>query len=51
MLATASVTIWASTAWGYWSVGWLGNVSYLALFFKTLNDLLGEHALYRSPLS
>lgn len=34
-----------NSAWGYWSVGWLGNVSYLALFFKTLNDLLGEHAL------
>jgi Amino acid transporters len=38
-----------NSAWGYWSVGWLGNVSYLALFFKTLNDLLGEKAL--SPLS
>lgn len=38
-----------NSAWGYWSVGWLGNVSYLALFFKTLNDLLGEHAL--SPLT
>ena len=37
-----------NSAWGYWSVGWLGNVSYLALFFKTLNDLLGIHAL--SPL-
>ena len=37
-----------NSAWGYWSVGWLGNISYLALFFKTLNDLLGEHAL--SPL-
>ena len=37
-----------NSAWGYWSVGWLGNVSYLALFFKTLNDLLGEKAL--SPL-
>ncbi len=34
-----------NSAWGYWSVGWLGNVSYLALFFKTLNDLLGEQAL------
>lgn len=34
-----------NSAWGYWSVGWLGNISYLALFFKTLNDLLGEHAL------
>lgn len=34
-----------NSAWGYWSVGWLGNVSYLALFFKTLNDLLGERAL------
>ena len=38
-----------NSAWGYWSVGWLGNVSYLALFFKTLNDLLREHAL--SPLT
>ncbi len=38
-----------NSAWGYWSVGWLGNVSYLALFFKTLNDLLGEQAL--SPLT
>lgn len=37
-----------NSAWGYWSVGWLGNISYLALFFKTLNDLLGVHAL--SPL-
>ncbi len=37
-----------NSAWGYWSVGWLGNVSYLALFFKTLNDLLGVHAL--SPI-
>ena len=38
-----------NSAWGYWSVGWLGNVSYLALFFKTLNDLLGVHAL--SPIN
>ncbi len=38
-----------NSAWGYWSVGWLGNVSYLVLFFKTLNDLLGEYAL--SPLT
>lgn len=37
-----------SSAWGYWSVGWLGNISYLALFFKTLNDLLGVNAL--SPI-
>lgn len=37
-----------NSAWGYWSVGWLGNISYIALFFKTLNDLLGEHAL--SPI-
>ena len=37
-----------NSAWGYWSVGWLGNVSYLALFFKTLNDLLGVNAI--SPL-
>ena len=27
-----------NSAWGYWSVGWLGNVSYLALFFKTLKE-------------
>ena len=38
-----------NSAWGYWSLGWLGNISYLVLFFKTLNDLLGEHAL--SPLT
>lgn len=38
-----------NSAWGYWSVGWLGNVSYLALFFKTMNDLLEERAL--SPLT
>ncbi len=38
-----------NSAWGYWSVGWLGNVSYFALFFKTLNDLLGKNAL--SPLT
>lgn len=37
-----------NSAWGYWSVGWLGNISYFALFFKTLNDLLGEQAL--SPI-
>ncbi len=37
-----------NSAWGYWSVGWLGNISYLALFFKTLNDLLGKQAL--SPI-
>lgn len=34
-----------NSAWGYWSMGWLGNISYLLLFFKTLNDLLGEYAL------
>lgn len=34
-----------NSAWGYWCVSWLGNVSYFILFFKTLNDLLGEHAL------
>jgi arginine:ornithine antiporter/lysine permease len=34
-----------NAAWGYWSLGWLGNVSYLVLFFKTLNDLLGDKAL------
>ena len=38
-----------NSAWGYWSLGWLGNISYLVLFFKTLNDLLGEYAL--SPLT
>src|SRR5690554_6535660 len=38
-----------NSAWGYWYVGWLGNVSYLALFFKTMNDLLGEKAL--SPIA
>ncbi|MGC3978701.1 MAG: amino acid permease [Paludibacteraceae bacterium] len=38
-----------NSAWGYWSMGWLGNISYLLLFFKTLNDMLGEHALL--PLS
>ena len=38
-----------NSAWGYWSVGWLGNVSYLALIFKPLNALLGEKAL--SPLT
>lgn len=37
-----------NAAWGYWSLGWLGNVSYLVLFFKTLNDLLGDKAL--SPM-
>lgn len=34
-----------NAAWGYWSIGWLGNVGYLIMFFKTLNDLLGEYAL------
>ncbi|MDO5524331.1 MAG: basic amino acid/polyamine antiporter [Bacteroidia bacterium] len=38
-----------NSAWGYWSLGWLGNISYLVLFFKTLNDLLGAYAL--SPLT
>jgi arginine:ornithine antiporter/lysine permease len=38
-----------NSAWGYWSVGWLGNISYVALFFKTLNDLLGDRAL--SPMT
>lgn len=38
-----------NAAWGYWSLGWLGNISYFALFFKTLNDFLGVHAL--SPLT
>lgn len=38
-----------NSAWGYWSMGWLGNISYLLLFFKTLNDMLGEYAL--SPLT
>ena len=34
-----------NSAWGYWSLGWLGNISYFALFFKTLNDFLGPNAL------
>lgn len=34
-----------NSAWGYWSLGWLGNISYFALFFKTLNDFLGENSL------
>lgn len=34
-----------NSAWGYWSLGWLGNVSYFVMFFKTLNDFLGERAL------
>ena len=38
-----------NSAWGYWSMGWLGNISYLLLFFKTLNDILGENAL--SPIA
>lgn len=38
-----------NAAWGYWSMGWLGNISYLLLFFKTLNDLLGNNAL--SPIT
>lgn len=38
-----------NSAWGYWSLGWLGNISYFALFFKTLNDFLGPSAI--SPLT
>ena len=38
-----------NSAWGYWCVSWMGNVSYFILFFKTLNDLLGSYAL--SPLA
>jgi arginine:ornithine antiporter/lysine permease len=38
-----------NSAWGYWSMGWLGTASYLIFFFKTLNDLLGVNAL--SPLT
>lgn len=38
-----------NSAWGYWSMGWLGNISYLLLFFKTLNDMLGVNAL--SPIT
>jgi arginine:ornithine antiporter/lysine permease len=38
-----------NAAWGYWSIGWLGNVGYLIIFFKTLNDLLGKYAL--SPIA
>lgn len=34
-----------NSAWGYWSLGWLGNISYFALFFKTLNDFLGPNSL------
>ncbi len=38
-----------ASAWGYWSLGWLGNISYFLIFFKTLNDTLGSNAL--SPLT
>lgn len=34
-----------NSAWGYWSLGWLGNISYFALFFKTLNDFLSPNTL------
>lgn len=37
-----------NSAWGYWSLGWLGNIGFIALFFKTFNDLLGDKAI--SPL-
>lgn len=30
-----------SSAWGYWAAGFLGNVAFFVLFFKTLNSLLG----------
>lgn len=39
-----------NSAWGYWAAGFLGNVAFFILFFKTLNSLLGEgHAL--SPMA
>lgn len=39
-----------NSAWGYWAAGFLGNVAFFILFFKTLNSLLGEnHAL--SPIA
>jgi arginine:ornithine antiporter/lysine permease len=37
-----------NSAWGYWSLGWLGNIGFIALFFKTFDDLLGDKAI--SPL-
>ncbi len=37
-----------NSAWGYWSLGWLGNIGFIVLFFKTFNDLLGDKAI--SPL-
>lgn len=30
-----------NSAWGYWAAGFLGNVAFFVLFFKTLNSLLG----------
>ncbi len=38
-----------NSAWGYWSLGWLGNISYFALFFKTLNDFLAPNSI--SPIT
>jgi arginine:ornithine antiporter / lysine permease len=31
-----------TSAWGYWAAGFLGNVAFFVLFFKTLNSLFGE---------
>lgn len=39
-----------NSAWGYWAGGFLGNVAFFVLFFKTLNSLLGPgHEL--SPMA
>ncbi len=38
-----------NSAWGYWSLGWLGNISYFALFFKTLNDFSGRDSRPPTP--
>lgn len=31
-----------NSAWGYWLSGFLGNVAFFVLMFKTINSLLGE---------
>lgn len=31
-----------NSAWGYWLSGFLGNVAFFILIFKTINSLLGE---------
>lgn len=31
-----------NSAWGYWLSGFLGNVAFFVLLFKTVNSLLGE---------